>query len=96
MDEQARTDDTELVKSIEIAGGSKTLPWWLGEEGKDDRKQNTLASWVPCFAGAELLGCFLRVFLAGAFMRAHRHVLSFELSAGYFFSLELALLFKKK
>jgi hypothetical protein len=45
MDRQARTGDTVLVKSREMTGRSQTLPWWLkGRGGKDDRKQNTLAT----------------------------------------------------
>jgi hypothetical protein len=38
MKSQARTVDTVLVKSREMAGRSQTLGKW----GKDDRKQNTL------------------------------------------------------
>jgi hypothetical protein len=33
MDRQARTDDTVLVKTREMTGRSKTLPWWLGGGG---------------------------------------------------------------
>jgi len=43
MDRQACTGDTLSVKSREMTRRSQTLPWWLGEEGKDDRKQYTLA-----------------------------------------------------
>ncbi len=45
MDRQARNGDTVLAKSREVIGRSQTLPWWPGgRRGKDDRKQNTLAS----------------------------------------------------
>ncbi len=44
MDRQARTGDTVLVKSREMIGRSKTLPWWSGGGGGGDeerlRRQN--------------------------------------------------------
>ncbi len=43
MIRQAHTGNTVLVKSREMTGWSQTLTWWLGEKGKDDRKQNILA-----------------------------------------------------
>jgi hypothetical protein len=48
MDRQARTGDTVLVKSREMTGKGLTLPWVAGgEEGKDDRIQNTFVYRVP-------------------------------------------------
>jgi len=44
MDREARIRDTESVRNREMTGRSQTLPWWLGRRGKDNRKQNTLAS----------------------------------------------------
>jgi hypothetical protein len=49
MDRQARTGDTELVKSREMTGRSQILPWWMVEEDKDDRKQNILAPFALIF-----------------------------------------------
>ncbi len=44
MVRQARIGNTVLVKSREITGSSKTMPWWLGgKKGKGDMKQSTLA-----------------------------------------------------
>jgi hypothetical protein len=51
MIRQGHTSDIGLVKSREMKGRTKTLPWWLGGEEvkKDDRKQNTLARYVVFF-----------------------------------------------
>ncbi len=46
MARQARTGDTVLVKSREMGGRSRILPWWLvggGGGGHDDRNHNKLA-----------------------------------------------------
>ncbi len=43
MNRQARTGDTMLVNSREMTGRILTVPWLVGEGGKDDRKQNMLA-----------------------------------------------------
>jgi hypothetical protein len=51
MDRQARTGDTVLVKSKEMAGRrsrSETLPWWLGGEGEGRRgKDDTKSKYIP-------------------------------------------------
>jgi hypothetical protein len=50
-----------LVKSKEITGRSKTLPWWLrGSRVKDDRHQNTLTGYTLCSA------CYLMGLWIGA------------------------------
>jgi hypothetical protein len=52
MDRQARTGDTELVKSREMTGWSQTLPWWLVEEGvKTTENKIQRPPCQPLFAG---------------------------------------------
>ncbi len=60
MDRQAHTGDTVIVKSREMTGRSRILPWWLGREGV---KTTQIKIRWPCWSDGSWRGDTVTVYV---------------------------------